>query len=118
LIYSKIERYDIDPRFLAYITENQERVYRYILESLSARHATINNLSICKEVIAKLYCLKIIYSSLNSLSFLIIDNRVFLYCFRGSFTIHEQSLFDRKLASVEGILESSSFSTKHLSEEL
>jgi hypothetical protein len=78
----------------------------------------INDLSIYKEIIAKLHYLKIIYSSLNSLSFLIIDNRVFLHCFRDSFIIHEQSLFDRELASVEGILESSSFSTKHLSEEL
>jgi hypothetical protein len=118
LIYSKIERHSIDPRFLAYITENQERVYRYILESLSACYATINDLSICKEVVAKLHCLKIVYSSLNSLSFLIIDDRVFLYYFRGSFITHEQSLFDRELASVEGILESSLFSTKHLSEEL
>jgi hypothetical protein len=118
LIYSKIERYSIGSRFLVYITENQKQVYRYILESLSARHAIINDLSIYKEIIAKLYYFKIVYSSLNSLSFLIIDDRVFLYCFRDFFIIHEQSLFDRELASVEGILESSLFSTKHLSEEL
>ena len=101
LIYSKIEGHNIGPRFLAHITENQHRVYEYMLESLPARRATIYDLAICKAVLAKLHALKIIYGSLSSLSFLIVDNRAFLHCFGGSLLTHEQSLFDKEMASVE-----------------
>jgi len=118
LIYSQIEGLGIGPRFLAHITENRERVYGYMLESLPARHVTIDDLQACKAVLAKLHGLKIVHGALSSQSFLIVDGRALLHNFAGSFSTDNQSLFDREITSVEDILRCSLPLTQYISDVL
>jgi hypothetical protein len=85
MVYSQIEAHGIGPKFLAHITENEERVYGYMLESVTARHATIDDLQACKAVLAKLHSLEIVYGCLSLQSFLILENdQALLHCFGGS----------------------------------
>jgi tRNA A-37 threonylcarbamoyl transferase component Bud32 len=118
LIYSRIEGHGIGPKFLAHITENSERVYGYMLESLPARHATMDDLQACKAVLAKLHGLKIVHGALSSLSFLMVDGRALLHRFGGSFSTDDQSVFDMEMASVGDVLQRGSPPTLHISEEL
>jgi hypothetical protein len=118
LIYSEIEGHNIGQKFLAHVTENGERVYGYMLESLPARHATIDGLQACKAVLAKLHGLKIIYGALSSKSFLIVDGRALVHGFEGSFSTDYQGLFDAEMTRVEDVLRRGSFSTEHISDDL
>lgn len=118
-IYSLIEGHGIGPRFLAHVTENGERVYGYILESLPARQATLDDLQACKAVLAKLHGRRILHGRLSALSFMIVDGRAFLHYFGGSILTDTQSLFDREMASVEDVLRRGlPPSTEHISDEL
>lgn len=86
MVYSQIEAHGIGPKFLAHITENEERVYGYMVESVTARHATIDDLQACKAVLAKLHKLEIVYGCLSLQSFLILENgQALLHYFEGSF---------------------------------
>ena len=105
MVYSQIEGHGIGPKFLAHVTENEERVYGYMLERVQARHATIDDLQACKTVLAKLHSLEIVYGSLSSDSFLILENgQALLHCFGGSFATDHKPLFEREMQSVEDVL--------------
>jgi hypothetical protein len=117
-VYSQIEGYGIGPRCLAHVTENGERVCGYMLESLPARGATIDDLEACQAVLAKLHGLKIVYGNLSSQSFLVLDDRVLLHGFGGSFLTDNESPLESEMASVEDILRRGSRSTQHISQEL
>jgi len=119
-IYAQIEGHGIGPRFLAHITENQERVCGYLLESHPARHATINDLQACTEALARLHSLKIAYGDLSFYSFLALDDgQVLLHRFRGSYTTDDQSVLRKEMKSIEGILrDGPPLLGQHLSAEL
>jgi hypothetical protein len=105
MVYSQIEAHGIGPKFLAHITENEERVYGYMLESVTARHATIDDLQACKAVLAKLHSLEIVYGCLSLQSFLILENdQALLHCFGGSFATNHIPLFEREMEGVEDVL--------------
>jgi hypothetical protein len=117
-VHSQIDGHGIGPKFLGHVTENTERVCGYMLESLPARPATIDDLQTCKSVLAKLHDRKIVYGHLSSQSFLIVDGQALLHGFGGSFATDHQPLFEREMDSVEDVLRRGSPSTQHLSDEL
>lgn len=117
-VYSQIDGHGIGPKFLSHVTENTERVCGYMVESLPARHATIDDLPACRAVLAKLHDRKIIYGHLSSQSFLIVEGQALLHGFGAARTTDHKPLFEREMDSVEDVLRRGSPSTQHLSKEL
>jgi hypothetical protein len=105
-IYSRITGHDIGPRFVAHITENNNRVCGYMTEYSEARHADIGDLAACKEVLSRLHSLSISYGTLHQWSFLVTKDRVLLHCFANACITDDRSVLDAEIASLEQALQS------------
>jgi hypothetical protein len=110
-IYSLIENHGIGPKFLAHVTENNDRVIGYMVERVKARRATLSDLAACRNVLKKLHSLGVAHGSAGALRdahFLITsdgqDTRALLHDFGGSFQTDDQTVLDAELNSLEGVL--------------
>lgn len=73
-IYRVLDGYNITPKFLAHVTENNDRVIGFMIELVSCRHANIEDLPACREVLSKLHKLGYIHGWLQPSSSLICDD--------------------------------------------
>lgn len=110
-MYSLIEKHGIAPKFVAYITESNERTIGFMIEKINARHATHDDLSACRLVLSKLHRLGIAHGSPQTLrdsDFLITNDddgtRALLQNFAGSFQTNDEAVFDEEMNRLEGIL--------------
>ncbi|WEW59163.1 hypothetical protein PRK78_004632 [Emydomyces testavorans] len=104
-IYSRVEGHNIGPRFLAHITENQERVIGYVVERVPGRHATVDDLEPCRQVLSKLHALGIVHGSLSPGSFIMADDgRVVLHGFGGSYLADDEAAFTKEMSALEDVL--------------
>lgn len=62
-MYSLIENHCVAPKFVAHVTENNERTIGFIVEKINARRATRNDLPACRLVLSKLHSLGIAHGS-------------------------------------------------------
>jgi hypothetical protein len=104
-IYSLIEGHDIGPRFLAHVTENTDRVIGYMVERVPGRHATIDDLSACREGLSKLHALGIVHGSLRPTTFSINNGRALLHGFGGSYRTDDQNALNAEMAGLEDVLQ-------------
>jgi hypothetical protein len=120
-IYALIDGYQIAPRFLAHVTEksgdgdgNGERVIGLMVEYvIGARAASIEDLAICKQVLARLHARGIAHSCPRPRSFLIKDNAngpgtastALLQSFSGAYQTSDQSILDSEMESVESLFQ-------------
>lgn len=81
--YRWIDGHNIGPGFLAHLTE-EGRVIGFLLEKVEGRHAGIEELARCEEVVRRLHSLGIVHGDLNRYNFLVNEDRVTLIDFETS----------------------------------
>lgn len=104
-IYGLIQGKGIAPNFVAHFTENHKRVIGYLTEYIPGRHATIEDLDICRQVLLKLHELGIAHGSLSYRCFLIHENRALLHGFGGSKRTNDRAVLKAEMDSLEDILQ-------------
>jgi hypothetical protein len=104
--YSLLQHTSIAPRFLAHLTDNHDRIIGYVLESVPARAAGIDDLDRCREVLRKLHSLKIVHGHLSRDAFLIREDisTAQLQFFFESRVTTDQTSFDKEMSNLEKIL--------------
>ena len=104
--YSLLKDDPITPRFLGHLTDNQERVIGYIVESVSSREAGIQDLGRCRDALRKFHGLGFAHGCISKHSFLIRDDihTVQLQNFFASYKTTDQAIFDKEIASIEEAL--------------
>lgn len=117
-IYSRIEGHGIGPKFLAHVTEGHNRVIGYMVEGISGRPATFGDLEACREVLARLHGLGIVYGSLTPESFLVTDDGVLLHLFACSRTAKGPVDLRVEMAGLEGALNTRKERLRPLTEDL
>jgi hypothetical protein len=96
----------IAPNFLGHVTENGTRVIGYIVERISGRPATIDDLHPCRTALARLHGLGIYYGFRDPSDFIIAnDGTVFLHEFEGSYKTKDQKLLNDEMSCLEMLLE-------------
>ncbi|CAL5870065.1 uncharacterized protein PFLUO_LOCUS4299 [Penicillium psychrofluorescens] len=79
--YQWISGHSIGPRFLGHMTENG-RVIGFLIERIhDARHAGIQDIEACEEVLSRLHDLRIQHGDVNRFNFLIRDSKAILIDF-------------------------------------
>jgi hypothetical protein len=73
-IYRVLDGHNITPKFIAHVTENNNRVIGFMIEAVSCRQANIGDLPACREVLSKLHKLGYIHGWLQPSSFLVCDD--------------------------------------------
>jgi len=105
-IYSLLQHTSIAPRFLAHLTDNHDRVIGYVLESVPARIAGIEDLDLCRRVLGELHSLKIVHGNLSRDAFLIREDisTAQLQFFYESREAADQTSLDEEMSNLERIL--------------
>jgi hypothetical protein len=119
--YRLIQGHNIGPKFLAHVTENGERTIGFMTEHVAGRHATIEDLEACRHVLSKLHSLGIAHGPLEifkAANFIVTSDRVLLHNFSGSYQTDDQSVFEKEMGSLEGVLRDGWHSPEPLSKEL
>jgi len=117
-IYRLIHGQNVGPKFLAHVTENGHRTIGYMTEHIAGgRHATIEDLEACREVLSKLHSLGIAHGSLSPASFIVAE-RVVVHGFGGSYQADDQTVLDAEMASLEGVLRDGMHEDEPVSKEL
>lgn len=79
--YQWISGHDIGPRFLGHLTENG-RVFGFLAERVQgARHAQIQDIELCRELLSRLHRLGIRHGDTNRFNFLVGESKVTLIDF-------------------------------------
>ncbi|KAL8728161.1 MAG: hypothetical protein Q9181_005435 [Wetmoreana brouardii] len=78
--YAWIDGHDIGPKFLGHLTE-EGRVIGFVMEKLQGRHARVDDLASCAEVVQRLHTLGILHGDLNRHNLLITEDRTALIDF-------------------------------------
>lgn len=100
-----IQGQGIAPRFLGHLTENGSRIIGFMLESVNARPATINDLVACRTVLQKLHDLGIAHGNVIRDNFLILDGgNALLKGFFDSYQTSDRAVLDEELAMIEKAL--------------
>jgi hypothetical protein len=117
-IYRLIHGQNVGTKFLAHVTENGHRTIGYVTEHIAGgRHATIEDLEACREVLSKLHSLGIAHGSLSPASFIVAEH-VVVHGFGGSYQTDDQTVLDAEMASLEGVLRDGMHEDEPVSKEL
>lgn len=104
-IWCLIEVQDIGPRFLAYVTENRDRIIGYMVEMVKARRATTDDLPACRHVLSKPHGLGIAHGPFQDTNFLVAnDGGVLFHNFPGFYKTDKKDVLDMKMEDLEGML--------------
>lgn len=106
-IYSLIRDASIASRFLAYLTDNHERVIGYVLEYVSARAAGIGDVDLYRAILRKLHSLGIAHGRLSRDAFLLRQD-IPVAQMRSFFSAYEatnRDVFDKEMSSLEEVLQ-------------
>jgi len=106
-VYSLLQGKFIAPRFLAHLTDNDERVIGYVIESVpGVRSASIDDLDLCRKVLQELHDLGIVHGNLSRYSFLIREDSsaALLQWFFMARETANQAYLDAEMASLESVL--------------
>jgi len=118
-ILFQIDGHGIGPKFLAHVTENDDRVIGYIVERVHGRYATHADLGSCRAVLSKLHDLGLLHGMLNAQSFIVSeDGRTMLHEFGACFKPDDPSLLVAEMAGLEEALNKQPYRLEPLSKEL
>ncbi|KAB8200108.1 hypothetical protein BDV34DRAFT_232433 [Aspergillus parasiticus] len=82
--YQWIDGHDIGPRFLGHLTEHG-RVIGFLMEGITnARHAGLQDLAPCQEILRRLHGLKVRHGDINRFNFLVRDSKAVLIDFESA----------------------------------
>ncbi|KAL8852703.1 MAG: hypothetical protein Q9221_002463 [Calogaya cf. arnoldii] len=82
-IYYWLDGHHMGPTFLGHLTEGG-RVFGFLLQKLQGRHAGVQDLARCEDVVRKLHSLRILHGDLNRHNFLVNEDQVVLIDFETS----------------------------------
>lgn len=111
-VHAWINGYGIGPKFLAHLTENNDRVIGYLIEDVQGRTATINDLPACQDVLSQLHMTgHLLGDDFGRSSFLILPSERalitnFSNCERCDIANNEA--FQREMVQLEAVLASTS----------
>ena len=106
-IYSLIRDASIAPRFLAHLTDNQERIIGYVSEHVPARTACIGDVDLCRAALQKLHSLGIAHGRLSRDAFLLRQD-IPVAQMRSFFSAYETTnpdVFDKEMSCLEEVLQ-------------
>jgi hypothetical protein len=114
-IYQILEGFNVAPRFLGHLRENQERVIGYAVELyVNARAAALQDLEACRTVLSKLHKRGILHNRLSKDAFLVIEEdecheageerKVLMQGFSGSIQTTDEETLKKEMASLEEVL--------------
>lgn len=107
-VYCWINEYGIGPKFLAHLTENNDRVIGYIIEDVEGRPATVNDIPACHDVLSKLHRAGYLLGrGFIRSSFLILDSGRALIADFGSCErcdVDSNDIFQQEMAELEAAL--------------
>ena len=99
--YGWIEGRAIGPKYLGNITE-AGRVIGFLLEHVAgARHASPQDLPMCKEVLSRLHRLGIVHGDINKHNFLVVDSKATLIDFDGAYKTEDKEALGEEMSSLE-----------------
>ncbi|KAI1407006.1 hypothetical protein F5Y13DRAFT_175879 [Hypoxylon sp. FL1857] len=106
-IYSLLQHKSIAPRFLAHLADNHDRVIGYVLESVPARNAGIDDIDLCRKVLQELHSLNIVHGNLSRDAFLVREDThvAQLQFFHMSREAADQASLDEEMSKLEEVLQ-------------
>lgn len=95
--YQWIDGHDIGPRFLGHLTENGRVIGLLIERITNARHAGIQDIEVCRQVLSRLHDLQVRHGDTNRFNFLIRDSKAILIDFDTSWKCDDRDMLLQEL---------------------
>jgi len=101
--YAKIGGHDIGPCFLGHLTKGN-RTIGFLMEELTGRHAGVEDLCQCSEVVVRLHDLGFTHNDLNKFNFIVTTDGVRLLDFEGMAAEDNKEVLQEELKGLEAHL--------------